>query len=555
MLAAQSPLEERLIHRMPDGREVTVLSTHLLLRDSVGTPFAICGIIRDVTELAAAQRVFERLWVHAPEPLCMASYDGHFTRVNPAWTRLLGWTEEELTSQTWNEFIHPDDLARTAEAGQELAAGRNVHRFVNRYRCKDGEYRWLSWDVIPVHSERTMYGFARDVTEERRLEEQIRQAQKIEAVGQLASGVAHDFNNLLTVINGYTELLLSEMPPADPTRDMLGQVLQAGMRARELTSQLLAFSRKAIIEPRVLDVNQVVDSSTRMLGRLIGEDVRLETRLADVPPVKIDPGQLEQVFMNLAVNARDAMPNGGLLSIITQAVELTDGQLTELGEIGPGRYVSVTVSDTGTGIPPEVQTHIFEPFFTTKGPGKGTGLGLATVYGIVRQANGMITVESRPEVGTTFRILLPAVTESPVNSNSVGINIAPLGIETILIAEDEAGVRKVAAAMLRMQGYKVLVAETGAEAVQLASEHPAPIHLLLTDVVMPDFGGRALAEEVCRLRPEAQVMYMSGYTSDAVIRSGVESSQDWFIQKPFTPLSLARRVREVLDGTRGRAGA
>jgi two-component system cell cycle sensor histidine kinase/response regulator CckA len=553
VLATREPVEERHTARLPDGREATVLATHILLRDAGGTPYGICGILRDITALVAAQREFERLWVHAPEPLCVAGFDGHFKRVNPAWSRLLGWSAEELTARPWVDLVHPDDLTRTLDACRDLGAGRSVHRFVNRYRCKSGEYRWFSWESIPLPDERVMFGFVRDVTEERRLEEQFRQSQKMEAIGQLASGVAHDFNNLLTVINGYTEMLLAAMPAADQNRDQMTQVLEAGQRATELTSQLLAFSRKAIVEPKVLDVNHVVESSARMLRRLIGEDVRLDTSLAHVPPIKIDPGQLEQVFMNLAVNARDAMPGGGRLLIATEVVDHTDVLPTASGEVGPGRYVRVSVTDTGAGMPPEVLTRIFEPFFTTKGPGRGTGLGLATVYGIVRQAGGAITVESEPRRGTTFRILLPVVKEAATGPKSAVITVAPRGTETVLIAEDEDGVRDVAAAMLAMQGYQVLVAETGADAVRIASDHPDPIHVLLTDVVMPDLGGRALAEAVRSLRPGIRVLYMSGYTDDAVIRSGVEAARDRFIQKPFTPLSLARRVREVLDAPRGGA--
>jgi PAS domain S-box-containing protein len=549
VLAARMPVEERLACRLPNGRDATVLATHMLLRHSSGEPYAICGILRDITELVAAQREFERLWLHSPEPLCVSGFDGYFKRLNPAWTALLGWSEAELLARPSAEFVHPEDAARTAAVNRDLTAGRTLHRFVNRYRCKDGTYRWFSWDSTPLLAERTMYGFVRDVTDERRLEEQFRHSQKMEAIGQLASGVAHDFNNLLTVINGYTELLLDGMTPTDPHRDPLTQVLEAGGRATELTTQLLTFSRKAIVEPKVLDVNQVVESSARMLRRLIGEDVRLETNLAAVPSVRIDPGQLEQVFMNLAVNARDAMPGGGRLTIASEAVDLPDGLPTESGDTVRGPCVRVSVSDTGVGMSAAVKAHIFEPFFTTKGPGKGTGLGLATVYGIVRQAGGTIAVESEPGAGTTFHIVLPAVRDLPTAPKSSIMTVAPRGAETVLIAEDEDGVRHVAKAILEIQGYTVLAAETGDAAARVSAEHTGRIDLLLTDVVMPGMGGRALAEAVRGQRPGTRILYMSGYTDDAVIRSGVEASRDWFIQKPFTPLSLARRVREVLDSS------
>lgn len=554
VLAAQKLVEERIQCGMPDGREVVVLATHLLLRHADDTPYAICGILRDITELVAAQQEFERLWRYAPDPLCVVGFDGFFRQVNPAWSRLLGWTDAELLSRPYAELVHPEDRAGLEAVERRIRQGETLRGYEHRYRCRDGSYRWFSWNAIPVPENRVIYGITRDVTEEKRLAELFHQAQKMEAVGQLASGVAHDFNNLLTVINAYSELLLDEMPAEDPRRDSLTQVLGAGLRATELTSQLLAFSRKAIIKPTTLDINQVIESSARMLRRLIGEDVRMETKLSAVPPVKIDPGQLEQVFMNLAVNARDAMVSGGRLRITTEAVDLPEGTPSASGEVLRGRCVQVSVSDTGAGMPPEVRARIFEPFFTTKGPGKGTGLGLATVYGIVRQAGGGISVESEPGRGTTFRIVLPAVHATSIGPTTGVVSVAPRGVETVLVVEDERGVRNVACSILEIQGYAVLVAATGAEAVRIIAEHPGPIDLLLTDVVMPDLGGRALAEVVRRSRPEVRVLYMSGYTDDAVVRSGVASSTDWFVQKPFTPLTLARRVREVLDGPAASAG-
>ncbi len=500
-LDSQETVEHRMIGQLPCGREATILASHSVLRHADGTPYAICGILRDISELAAAQREFERLWLDAPEPLCVAGFDGYFKRVNPAWTKLLGWPESELLSRPWSDFVHPEDLVQTLHVGREMIAGRPVHRFVNRYRCKNGSYRWFSWEAIPLLSERTIYGFIRDITEERDLEEQFRQAQKMEAIGHLASGVAHDFNNLLTVINGYAEILLSGLQSSDPLRDPLTQVREAGQRATELTTQLLAFSRKAVIEPKILDVNQVVESSARMLRRLVGENVNLVTELSPLPLVRIDPVQLEQVFMNLALNARDAMPSGGRLTIHTQTVNRLIGMPLASGNIGTGTYALVIVSDNGTGIPPEVKARIFEPFFTTKGPGKGTGLGLSTVYGIIRQAGGDITVESMPGAGTTFHITLPAVNQAVTEPVSAKMTVAPRGSETVLIAEDEAGVRNVVSAVLKNHGYKVLVAETAEDAIRVASNHPSPISLLLTDLVMPERSGRELATFVRDLRP------------------------------------------------------
>jgi two-component system, cell cycle sensor histidine kinase and response regulator CckA len=549
VLASDHPVDRRQSTRLPDGREVTLLVTHFLLRRPDGTPYALCGILTDITDQVEAQREFERLWLHAPDPLCVAGFDGHFKQVNPAWSRLLGWTEEELLARPYAELVHQEDRAGLAEVERRILAGESVRGYEGRFRCRDESFRWLSLNAIPMQENQTLYVITRDITEEKRLAEQFQQAQKMEAVGQLASGVAHDFNNLLTVINCYSQLLLDEISADSPQWADVAQVLEAGQRASELTSQLLAFSRKAIIEPKILDVNVVVESSARLLRRLIGEDVRLDTSLGRLPPVKVDPGQLEQVFMNLAVNARDAMPEGGSLSISTKPVDLVEGISAGSEMVPPGTYVQITVKDDGSGMTPDVQARIFEPFFTTKGPGKGTGLGLATAYGIVRQAGGTILVESEPGMGATFRILLPADAQAADAPATGGPSIAPRGTETVLIAEDEGGVRRIARTILEMQGYAVLCAESGREVMRIVAEYPDPIHLLLTDVVMPDFGGRVIADEVRRRRPGIGILYMSGYTDDAILRHGVESSRDAFIQKPFTPLTLARRVREVLDSS------
>ncbi|HEY1066977.1 MAG TPA: ATP-binding protein, partial [Pirellulales bacterium] len=494
------PIGERHIWRIA-GRELTILATHFPLYRSDALPYAICSVFRDATDLVEAQRELERLWLHAPDPLCVTGFDGYLKQLNPAWSRLLGWTEAELLARPYAEFVHPDDRAGLADVAARFSEGETVRGYETRCRCRDGSYRWFSWSAIPTVENHTVYGIARDVTEERRLTEQFHQAQKMEAVGQLASGVAHDFNNLLTVINGYSELLLSETLVADSRRDALAQIQAAGQRAAELTSQLLAFGRKAIVEPKLVDVNQILESSARLLRRLIGENVHLETHLTEVPPVKIDPGQLEQVFMNLAVNARDALPHGGRITIRTETIELAAPLRADCGEIAPGRYVQVSVADGGAGMTPEVQARIFEPFFTTKGPGKGTGLGLAMVYGIVRQANGTITVESQLGVGTTFRILLRAEQEPVGRQKSSSSKAAPRGTETVLIVEDEGGVGNFARDVLETHGYTVLAADTGTAALRILREHSGAIDLLLTDVVMPDVGGREVAEHARRRRP------------------------------------------------------
>ncbi|HEX4612892.1 MAG TPA: PAS domain S-box protein, partial [Urbifossiella sp.] len=473
--------------------------------------------------------------------------------VTPQFTAITGYTWDEVRALGgWPAVIHPDDRAGLVPFAGRLLAGEPAEAEY-RIRTKGGGVRRLRDHCRPVRDDAAgrvvrLYGAVQDVTDRRRLEEQLRQSQKMEAIGQLAGGVAHDFNNLLTVINGYTELLLAGMPAADPRRGQMAAVLEAGERAAALTGQLLAFSRKAIVAPQVLDLNDVVDSVGRMLRRLIGEDVVLATALSPgLDRVKADPGQVEQVLMNLAVNARDAMPTGGRLTVETANVVLRADGAGYPG-LGPGSYVRLSVSDTGCGMTEDVKARVFEPFFTTKGPGRGTGLGLATVYGIVMSYGGYVGVYSEVGVGTTFTVLLPAEAAAAAYRDEEPLPVAPRGTETVLLVEDEDGVRQLARIALEARGYTVLVAPTGAAAVQLAAAHPGPIHLLLTDVVMPGMGGRQVADVVRGGRPGVKVLYVSGYTDDAVVRHGVLAAADAFLQKPYTPLTLTRKVRDVLDG-------
>jgi nitrogen-specific signal transduction histidine kinase len=389
----------------------------------------------------------------------------------------------------------------------------------------------------------------RDISQRKVLEEQLRQAQKLEAIGTLAGGVAHDFNNLLTIISGYSDFLISRFPPDDPTKAMLKEIQKAGERAASLTRQLLAFSRKQILEPKILNINAVVSDTEKMLRRLIGEDIAFTTVLEPtLGPVKADPGQIEQVIMNLVVNARDAMPQGGKLTIETAVVEL-DGQYAQRhAEVTPGKYVVLAVSDTGCGMDDKTKAHIFEPFFTTKGPGKGTGLGLATVYGIVKQSGGHVWVYSEVGKGSSFKIYLPFIREKASSGSSLpGSSKVPLGTETILLAEDEDAVRTITKHALAMFGYTVLEARNGIEAIRLCQQHQGPIHVIVSDVVMPELGGRQLVEMITSLKPDIKVLFLSGYTDDAVVRHGVLEAETAFLQKPFTPGALARKVREVLD--------
>jgi signal transduction histidine kinase/ActR/RegA family two-component response regulator len=378
---------------------------------------------------------------------------------------------------------------------------------------------------------------------------QLEQAQKMDAIGRLAGGVAHDFNNLLTVILGRTDILLAPLKPEDPMRRGIELIQRTAGRAADLTRQLLAFSRKQVLEATVLDLNVVTTDMKDMLARLIGEDIALVTTPGpDLGHVKADRGQIEQVVMNLAVNARDAMPQGGHLIIETENVDLDAEYVRRHVGARPGPHVMLAVSDSGVGIPREIQRHIFEPFFTTKEQGKGTGLGLATVYGIVKQSGGYIEVDSEPGRGTTFRIYLPRVdATAPAADRSARPIAAAGGTETILLVEDEEGVRELARDILRASGYTVIEARNGPEALLLCERHQGPLDLLLTDVVMPRMSGRELAERLAPLRPDLSVLYMSGYTDDAVIRHGVLGAGTPFLQKPFTPSALVSRVRETLD--------
>ncbi len=380
-------------------------------------------------------------------------------------------------------------------------------------------------------------------------QDQLAQAGKMEAIGHLAGGVAHDFNNLLMVIMGRTELLLAGLDTGDPNRRAIELIEQTAIRAADLTRQLLAFSRKQVLQPRVLDLNAVVSHLSEMLRRLIGEDIALTTVLGPaLGPVKADPGQIEQIIMNLAVNARDAMPHGGRLTLETANVELDAAYARKRVEARPGPHVMLALSDTGSGMDPKTQARIFEPFFTTKGPRKGTGLGLAMVYGIVKQSGGNIWVYSEPGQGTTFKIYLPRIEEAIESVQERCALTSPLrGIETVLLVEDEDAVRDLGRDILQARGYTVLEARHGAEALRISEQHPGPIHLVLTDVVMPEMTGRELADRLAALRPETKVLYMSGYTDNAVVHHGVLDPGTVFLQKPFTGAVLARKVREILD--------
>jgi len=391
---------------------------------------------------------------------------------------------------------------------------------------------------------------AEERAENRRLEEQLRQSQKVEAVGRLAGGIAHDFNNLLTAIIGYTDLVLNNFGDNNPLSADILEIKKAGQRAAKLTSQLLAFSRKQVLRPRVLDLNDVVSDMDKMLRRLIGADIELITLFGpELGHVRVDPGGIEQIIMNLAVNARDAMPQGGRLTVETTNVELDDAYARKHIAVKPGPYVMLAVSDNGSGMDAETQSHLFEPFFTTKELGKGTGLGLSTVYGIVKQSGGNIWVYSEPGEGTVFKIYLPRVTEAIETwESSIKDQTDKLtGTETVLVVEDESAVRNLVRNVLQRNGYTVLDANHGEEALRIAIRHEGIIHVMVTDVVLPHMSGRQLAQRMATIRSDIKVLYMSGYTDNAIVRHGVLDLGIAFLQKPFTTEALLRKVREVLD--------
>jgi len=504
--------------------------------------------------LREAEAGYSTLVEQAPVGIYRSTPAGRFLSANRALARILGYdSPAELLGLDMTRDVYADPAERQRLLDRDSYTEREYDEVEATWKRKDGRRLTVQLSVRAVRdgSGDVEYyeTFVRDVTEQRRLEGQLLQAQKMEAVGRLAGGVAHDFNNLLTVILSYSDLLLEDLPPEIPDRADVAEIRKAAVAASSLTRQLLAFSRQQVLEPRVLDVNTVVASTEKLLTRLLGEDVSLTTSLAAaLGAVKVDPGQLEQIIMNLAVNARDAMPRGGRLSIETANVEMDESYVHGHPLARPGHYVMLAVSDTGTGMDAATQARIFEPFFTTKEAGKGTGLGLATVYGIVRQSSGFIWVYSEPGHGTSFKIYLPRVDE-PVSPAGAPAPQVVGGSETVLVVEDVAAVRAVTRQMLERQGYCVLEAANGATALSLARQHHSAIHLLVTDVVMPEVSGRELADQLVQLRPDMKVLFMSGYTDDAVVRHGILQEGIAYLQKPFTPDTLARKVRAVLDGS------
>jgi two-component system cell cycle sensor histidine kinase/response regulator CckA len=554
-LASTAPqaVEARCRRKDGDWRDLEMVATNHVADPAVQ---AVIVNYRDATERRLAEEKLRRSqeWLERAQAVAHVGSWVSDTAEDGA----LEWSAETLRIfgllpgsfdgriETFFSMVHPEDRLAVEKASAEARAGRAGYGIDHRIVRADGSVRWVHEEADVLRDEAgraaSMIGTVQDITDRKRLEEQLLQSQKMEAIGRLAGGIAHDFNNLLTAIIGYADLLARRVKGTAFLEHNVGEILEAAERAAALTRQLLAFSRKQVLQPRVLSLNAVVADMESMLRRLIGEDVQLVTDLGEnLGRVRADPTQLEQVILNLAVNARDAMPRGGKLTVETSNVELDDG-----------RYVTLSVSDNGIGMDVETCSRVFEPFFTTKELGKGTGLGLAMVYGIVAQSGGSIRVYSKPGEGATFEVFLPRVDDPLAPDADPAERPADGGSETLLVAEDEDGVRALICEILRELGYRVLEASRPEVAIKAMTDGGPPVHLLLTDVVMPGMDGRQLAEKLTTLQPGLRVLYMSGYTGEAIAEHGVLEHGTQLLQKPFTPDALARKVREVLDQRAGR---
>ena len=552
-----TPIRTELRARHKDGSYhlVEAVAVNRLDDPAVG---AVVANWRDITERLRAEQALRnseqsyRSLVDGVRDVIFAlSPGGEVTSLNPAFEEMTGFPPAEWVGRPFEAFVHPDDVPLALDLFGRVLQGEPRPTIQFRILTRAGTYRVAEFSATAQLRDGRLtgiLGIGRDVTERLGLEQQLRQAQKMEAVGRLAGGIAHDFNNILTAITGHADLLLEDLGHHDPRRADVDEIRRSAERAAGLTRQLLAFSRQQVLQPKVVDLNALVLDMDKLLRRLIGEDVELATVLdPTLGRVTADPGQLEQVIVNLAVNARDAMPQGGKLTLETRNIDLDSSYTLEHSLVKPGPYVQLTVSDSGIGMDEETQAHAFEPFFTTKPRGQGTGLGLAMVYGTVKQSGGFIWVYSEPGRGATFKIYLPRVdavhAPAPVAEAAVVLD----GSETVLVAEDEDAVRQIIERALQARGYRVMVARNGSEALALAGRHAGQIDLLVTDVVMPDMNGRVLSQRLMDVRPAIKTLYLSGYTDDAILHHGVLQEGVAFLQKPFSLGALARKVRDVIE--------
>ncbi len=544
------------LHRRRDGSQFPCeVSSRRVELD--GDSFLV-SVVRDLTErrraeaeLRETEKLFSKVFHNSPVIISIVDLTTQqYIDVSDSYLRLMGLSREQVIGKGYLELgvrLEPAELERFVQAVKTRFDGEFETRFVT----PDGRAidSIQSLEFLELEGNPCVVVFCHDITEHKRLEQQLQHAQRMEAVGRLAGGVAHDFNNILTAVRGHSEILLTVLPDDSPFRRHADQIHRAALRAAALTSQLLAFSRKQVLQPRTLDLNAVVVNLTAMLRRLIGEHVELRTTLGErLGSVRADAGQLEQVIVNLVINARDAMPSGGVLGIHTENVDVDAGEATRLS-VPMGRWIVLSVSDSGVGMDASTRARIFEPFFTTKEAGKGTGLGLSTAYGIVTQSGGQIVVESAVGQGTVFRVFLPRIDAPSTASGrfSVERDDAPRGSETVLLVEDDGDVREFVHDVLSSHGYRVLSAVDGAQALAMIEQHAGRIDLLVTDVIMPRMMGSEVAARVAALRPSIKVLYISGYPGDAIVKQGVP--EHMFVQKPFSVAALARRVRALLDGT------
>ena len=544
-------------YRRADGGYANVMDRAYIARDSSGEALRMIGAMTDVTERSRSEAAirFQAQLLNAVQQAVVATDpEGLVIFWNDFAEKLYGWAPEEAVGKSIQELTpSPFFREHSADIFERGAAGESwTGEFL--VQGKSGKAFPALLTTSPIRDERgTVLGFVLvsiDLSERRALEEQFRQSQKMDAVGRLAGGIAHDFNNLLTVIRLNTEIIMDGFDPTDPRGEDVKQIRSAAERASSLTRQLLAFSRKQILQPRVLDMNSVVSTVEPMLRRLIGEDITIASSCSARGYVVADPGQIEQILVNLVVNARDAMPQGGTITIETQNAVLDETYTSEHAPVVAGRYVMLAVGDNGVGMSRDIREHAFDPFFTTKEAGKGTGLGLATVYGIVKQSGGYVWIYSEPGLGTTLKLYFPEVSAAAAFTSveyKPAAKLTPRGSETILVVEDEEAVRGLTSRILEKQGYRVIVAQHGREAMDIAAREEGHIDLVLTDIVMPGMNGRGLVERLAGIRPRIKSLYMSGYTDDDIVRRGFIEPSKSFLQKPFTSESLLQTVRKVLD--------